>query len=303
MMRARFWGVRGSYPVAAASVARYGGHTSCVELAIDDDQSPCVLDAGTGLPQLGRALLAGPCGKGAGTIRLFLSHLHWDHVQGLPLFAPAYVPGNRIIVYGRGRAGASLRDAVLGSMRPELFPLRFDKSAVSLEFVEVTPGVPFDTGGARVTPLALNHPFGAIGYRFDAGGRSLAYITDTSPFSDILYPEHFVSGAPASLSEADRAELARLRAALVAGLRGADTTIYDTQYTDGEYARFPHFGHGTAGHALDVLADAGGRRLVLYHHAPGRTDEGLDAQLADARRLAPAGITVDAAIQGQEIVA
>lgn len=300
-MRAKFWGVRGSHPVAAASVQRYGGHTSCVELAIDDEQSPCVLDAGTGLPQLGRELLRGPCGKGAGTVRLFLSHLHWDHVQGLPLFAPAYVPGNRIVVYGRGRAGQSLRDAVLGSMRPELFPIRFDKSAVSLEFVEVTPGLPFDTGGARVTPLALNHPFGAIGYRFDAGGRSLAYVTDTSPFSDILYPEHFVTSAPAALSDGDRVELARLRDALVAGLRGADVAVYDTQYTDAEYAKTPHFGHGTAGHALEILAEAGVRRLVLFHHAPGRTDDALDAQLAGARTAAPPSIAVDAATQGETI--
>ena len=88
-MRVRFWGVRGSYPVSSKSVLRYGGHTSCVEIPVEGADFHVIMDAGTGLPELGRKLLEGPCGEGRGTVHLFLSHLHWDHVQGLPLFAPA----------------------------------------------------------------------------------------------------------------------------------------------------------------------------------------------------------------------
>ena len=200
--------------------------------------------------------------------------------------------------------GTMLKDAVLGSMRPELFPLRLHKSPATIEFVEVTPNSEFNFEGLRCRPLRLNHPFGSTGFRIDMDDKSLAYVTDTSPFTDILYPDHFVAGIPSSLSEEDKSELGQMRQDLVRGLEGCDLCIYDTQYTAEEYARTPHYGHGTQSHALQILRDAGARKLVLYHHAPGRTDEGMDEQLALARAEAdPLGIEVEAAQQGGEIKA
>jgi phosphoribosyl 1,2-cyclic phosphodiesterase len=192
-MRLTFWGVRGSYPVASHQTTRYGGHTSCVELSVEGLAAPFVLDAGTGLRNLGIRLLEGPFGRGEGTLRLFLSHLHWDHVQGLPFFGPAHVGGNRIAVYGRGRDGAPLLDAVTGITRREFFPVGMEAFPATMEFTELTTGVPVEVDGVRVLPMALNHPWGSLGYRFDHGGKSVAYITDTSPFDAIRYPERFVT--------------------------------------------------------------------------------------------------------------
>ncbi len=301
-MRLTFWGVRGSYPVASPTTLRYGGHTSCVELTVPGLDTPFVLDAGTGIRALGQKLLQGTFGRGEGWLRLFLSHLHWDHVQGLPFFGPAHVGGNRISVYGRGRFGQSLLEAVTGITQREFFPVGMDQFPAMLEFHEVVPGVPVDVEGVRVLPLALNHPWGAIGYRFDHEGKSVAYVTDTSPFDTILYPEQFVRAAPKALSEEDRAVLRRMRNDLIAGLKGTHTVVYDTQYTDAEYERFPHWGHGTAKHALDVVREAQVKRLVLFHHAPGRSDEDEDKLLQETRETADRdGIEVLASAEGMQV--
>ena len=206
-MRVTFWGVRGSYPVASPNTLVYGGHTSCVQLEVPGVEAPFVLDAGTGIRNLGMRLLEQKFGKGEGTLRLFLSHLHWDHIQGLPFFGPAHVGGNRISVYGRGRDGAPLLDAVLGITRREFFPVGMESFPATLEFTELSPGVGVMVDGVKVLPLALNHPFGSLGYRFEYGGKVVCYITDTSPFDTIRYPEKFVLGPPKSLSEDDRVVL------------------------------------------------------------------------------------------------
>ena len=300
-MRLTFWGVRGSYPVASPNTVRYGGHTSCVELTIPGVDTPFVLDAGTGLRALGQRLLEGPFGKGEGLLRLFLSHLHWDHVQGLPFFGPAHVGGNRITVYGRGRDGAPLLDAVTGITRREFFPVGMEAFPATMEFVEVSPGSALTVEGVRVLPIRLNHPFGALGYRFDHGGKSIAYITDTSPFDTILYPEKFVTAAPREISAEDRAALARMEADLVMALDRCDVVVYDTQYTDAEYEKFPHWGHGTPGHALAMMKKAKAKKLVLFHHAPGRTDEDEDRVLEGSRAAAGRELEVVAAMEGMRV--
>ena len=301
-MRLTFWGVRGSYPVASPTTVKYGGHTSCVQLELPGVDVPYVLDAGTGLRNLGMRLLEGKFGKGEGTLRLFLSHLHWDHVQGLPFFGPAHVGGNRLHVYGRGRDGAPLLDAVTGITRREFFPVGMDSFPATLEFTEITPNQVIEADGVKILPLPLNHPWGALGFRFDKDGKSVAYVTDTSPFDTIRYPERFVTGAPKELSDDDRAALNAMRADLVRGLSGADLVVYDTQYTDAEYEKFPHWGHGTPKHALAIVREAKAKRLVLFHHAPGRTDEDQDKLLAETQEIAKAdGIEVLAAKEGMRV--
>lgn len=302
-MRVTFWGVRGSYPVASPNTVHYGGHTSCVQVEIPGVDAPFVFDAGTGIRNLGQRLLeAGPFAKGEGVVRLFLSHLHWDHVQGLPFFGPAHVGGNRISVYGRGRDGAPLVDAVLGITKREFFPVGLESFPATLEFHEVQPAVAFTVDGVRVLPIQLNHPFGALGFRFDHAGKSVAYVTDTSPFDLILYPEKFVVGPPPDLSEEDRKILTGMRETLVDALRDVDVVIYDTQYTDAEYEKFPHWGHGTPRHALSVASDAGAKRLVLFHHAPGRSDADQDKVLEETRAIAR-GVEVLSAREGMRVEA
>jgi phosphoribosyl 1,2-cyclic phosphodiesterase len=268
-----FWGVRGSYPVAGAAIVRYGGQTSCVEVRSASGQC-LIVDAGTGLRALGQKLAREAAGHPA-EHHVLLSHVHWDHIQGLPFFEPAYIPGTRINVYALLTASEELHQVIGGITRHEFFPVPLELVPAVFHFVEVEPGQALAMGDFRVLPIALNHPFGSVGYRIDADGTSWAYVSDTAPFTEVLHKQHFLAG-PEQLTAADKQALSAMHDALVAALRGVDTAVYDTHYLPEEYARFTHYGHSTPEHALEVCHEAGVRRLILYHHAPAHSDDQMD---------------------------
>ena len=280
-MQITFWGVRGSYPVPGAATVRYGGQTSCVE--VRSESGDCIIvDAGTGMRALGNKLAGEAAGR-PGQYHVLLSHVHWDHIQGLPFFSPAYTPGTRISVYALLTAADELNQVIGGITRHEFFPMPLEAVPASFDFQKVEPGLDFVIGAFHITPIALNHPFGSVGYRIDADGSSWAYVADTAPFDQVLHKQHFLPG-PEPLSADDKTALEAMRAALVKRLQGVDTVVYDTHFLPEEYARFPHYGHSTPDQALEICAEANVRRLVLYHHAPAHTDDQMD-QIA-ARYLA-----------------
>ncbi|MCP4446056.1 MAG: MBL fold metallo-hydrolase [Myxococcales bacterium] len=273
-MHLTFWGVRGSYPVPGAATVRYGGHTSCVELR--SESGGClVIDAGTGLRGLGQKLAQEARDPGGTTYNLILSHVHWDHIQGLPFFEPAYIGDTKIVVHAPRAAAKELRLVIGGITRHEFFPVALDAVPADFEFQEVTPGKAFDIDEFTVLPIGLNHPFGAVGYRVDADGSSMAYVSDTAPFDRMLHKQHFTAGVEEPNSD-DLAILSEMRANLVQSLRRVDTVIYDTHFTKGEYEQFTHWGHSTPDHALEICHEAGVRQLVLYHHAPAHDDDAMD---------------------------
>ena len=294
-----FWGVRGSYPVPGRETVRYGGQTSCVEVRTASGQT-IVIDAGTGLRALGQKLAREARGV-AGTHHILLSHVHWDHIQGLPFFEPAYVPGTRIHVYALLTAADELQQVIGGITRHEFFPMSLSAVPAEFEFHEVEPRARLHLGDVEVLPIALNHPFGAVGYRCDADGTSVAYVSDTAPFTDVLHKQHFLPGLE-PLTDDDRAALERMQAELIEAIRGCDTVIYDTHFLPEEYARFPHYGHSTPEHALDIVAGNGVRRLILYHHAPSHTDDQMDEIAARYRALgAQRGVDVITACEGMRL--
>ncbi len=247
----RFWGVRGSIASPGAETAGVGGNTSCVEIMAGKTRLIC--DAGTGMRGLGQAMVA----EGPGEVTLLLSHLHWDHIQGLPFFLPAYVPGNRIAVVGRRTAEMGVGDALEHQMRAPVFPVRFGELAADVGFHHVVPGQAMHVGDAVVRCAAGNHPGGVLAYRIEHEGRAVVYATDT---------EHYSCIDPALL------ELAR----------GADVLIYDAQYTPDEYAGAVGrskvgWGHSTWEAATELAERAGVSELVLFHHDPQRTDDGVAA--------------------------
>ncbi len=298
-MQITFWGVRGSYPVPGAATVRYGGQTSCVE--VRSASGECVIvDAGTGMRQLGNKLLRESNGA-PGQYHVLLSHVHWDHIQGLPFFSPAYIPGTRISVYALLTAANELDQVIGGITRHEFFPMPLEAVPAAFDFQKVEPGVDFVVGAFHITPIALNHPFGSVGYRIDADGSSVAYVADTAPFDQVLHKQHFLSG-PEPLSADDRLALGAMRDALVARLRGVDTVIYDTHFLPEEYERFPHYGHSTPDQALAICQEAGVRRLVLYHHAPGHTDDQMDQVAATyLAKGATVGIEVLTSFEGMTL--
>jgi phosphoribosyl 1,2-cyclic phosphodiesterase len=272
----RFWGVRGSCPSPGPETASVGGNTSCVEVVAGDTR--IALDAGTGLRRLGVDLLARS--RGPVELTVLLSHVHWDHIQGLPFFAPIYAPGTKVVL-GGGVTGTPLRDSLRRQMSAPNFPVDWNDLRSTLSYAELRDGACVPMGDATVTIARANHPDAVYAYRIEHGGRSVVYATDT---------EHYACVDPR----------------LAALASGADVVIYDAQYLPEEYAgeigpTRVGWGHSTYEAGVMLCRAAGARKLVLFHHDPMRTDEGVGAIEKRARQCfddvvaAREGMTIDLA--------
>jgi phosphoribosyl 1,2-cyclic phosphodiesterase len=262
-----------------------------------------VIDAGTGIRKLGKELVGGEFGEGKGTVHLLISHTHWDHIQGLPFFSPLYHKGNRVFVYARQRDDTHLRAVFQSQTEDPYFPVPFDSVQADVALRELVEGAQFDIGPVKVSCTRLNHPWIAMAYRLDHAGRSVAYVTDTAPFRDILFEHEFIQSPPepgSPMRPEDAAKLRTMRDGVVRLCAGADLVIYDTHFTPAEYKQFPHWGHSTPLDAMEITQAAGARTLALFHHAPARTDDDLDRILAECR--AEAGkLAVIAASESHEV--
>jgi len=187
------------------------------------------------------------------------------------------------------------------------FPVPFDEAQAAIEFNELPDSAKFNIEDVQVACARLNHPYIATAYRLTVDGASVVYVSDTAPFSDILFEDQFIARPPtpgAELPAKDKQKLKLMREGVVRLCEGADLVIYDTMFTAEDYQRIPHYGHSRPGDAVGVCAEAGASRLALFHHAPERTDAEVDAILADTRVLAAKdarGLDVIAAYEGLEI--
>jgi ribonuclease BN (tRNA processing enzyme) len=193
-------------------------------------------------------------------IHLFISHAHWDHIQGLPFFEPLYIPGNRITFYSRRRDGFHLSEVIHKVIEDPYFPLSHEDWKADVSYVEIEDGETREIApGIRMASSRLNHPLIASAYRIDAQGRSFVYVTDTAPFEHMILDREFIPRAP-DLSQPVLPEVAEalsaMRSSLVQLCRGADIVVYDTMFTDEEYRRNPHWGHSAASHAMSVCSEA-----------------------------------------------
>jgi phosphoribosyl 1,2-cyclic phosphodiesterase len=268
-----FWGVRGSTPCPEEGKRRYGGNTSCVALEAPGSD-PILLDLGTGL----RAFGATQPSDGSFRGHALVTHLHFDHVQGLPFFACADRPGARFDIYAPVQPGGqTLRDAVADFIRPPYFPVCCTEFRGDYRFHGVGD-TDLVVGDAKVTVRTVPHVGDTNGYRVEMGGASVAYVSDHQQPVD--------PGADVSAGVLELAD-------------GADLLIHDAQYTSAEFAEKFHWGHCTVEYAVEVARRAGARRLALFHHDPGHDDDAVDAVLADARAAAEgSGIEVLAAAEG-----
>jgi phosphoribosyl 1,2-cyclic phosphodiesterase len=266
----RFWGVRGSLPAAGPQFAGVGGNTSCVEVRAGDEL--IILDAGTGLFPLAESLT-----RPVRATFLF-SHFHWDHIQGFPMFRPAYEPGNAFVLYGPGPGG--VESALRRQMQAPHFPVPLDALRADLDFRTIEPGQDIRVGAATVRAAMLNHPQGCLGYRISYGGTSVVYATDNEQLGGGL-----------------------LNPSLIDVARDAQLLILDAQYTDDEYhgrcgPERHGWGHSTITEACRVATSAGVEQLALFHHDPSHTDDHISANLRKARSRFP---NVIAACEGQSV--
>ena len=316
-MIVRFWGTRGSLPVAltsadirdkivrallkasgrsfasseeATAFARkeldfsvkntFGGHTPCVELDLGDEQY-YVCDMGSGARPFGAHLLARQHGRPA-TVNIFMSHVHWDHIMGFPFFGPAYVPGTKIRIHG---CHDILEHAFRLQQAPPCFPVEFDQMAASMEFVQLTPGTKHQVGSLSVTPGLQLHSGDSYGYRFDIAGKTVVYSTDS---------EH-------KLDDGD--EVRRI----ADFFREADIVIFDAMYALADAISVKaDWGHSSNIVGVELCQMALAKHLVLFHHEPANSDATLERLQNETRRfeeLTRDGpmLTVSSAYDGMEI--
>ena len=284
----RFWGTRGSIPSPGLATARYGGNTPCVELRTQEGWL-VILDAGTGIRELGRSLMARTNGEGvAGDI--FLTHAHWDHIQGIPFFAPLFHKGNHFTIWGSRSLQTSIDRVVRDQMSPVVFPVSFEELQARIDFQELAEERRAGSG-YEVAAIGVRHPGGAMGYRFterNSGAGGLVYVSDNE------------------LSAAARYDTPRSwRSRFVEFVRDADVLIHDTMYRAEEYRQFVGWGHSTYEDAVELALEARVGRLVLFHHHPERTDDEVDRCVASCRELVQARgarLEIIAAAEGMTLI-
>jgi phosphoribosyl 1,2-cyclic phosphodiesterase len=266
-----FYGVRGSTPCSCDRTRRYGGNTSCVGVSVPGED-PLIFDLGTGSRYLGQDLVE----RGATRATALVSHLHWDHVQGLPFFPFLLVPGNHLTIVGPPQGEVSLEDAVRRAVSPPVFPVELEALPGTIEFVEIGDGT-LEVGGATVTVAPCPHVGPTNAYRIDAGSGSVAYISDhQQPVDGSL--------------EVDPG--------IVELCRGVDVLIHDAQYSPEEFVQKATWGHCMVDFAVEVARLAGARRLVLYHHDPTHDDHTLDQFHQRGVELAAGAVEVLTAREG-----
>lgn len=257
MVNITFWGVRGSTPCPCEANKRYGGNTACVSVEAPD-LDPIVFDLGTGLRFFGDAIGADGPFRGLALV----THLHWDHVQGLPFFVPIHQPGSSIQICGRSDEG-TIRQAFNSFMRPPFFPVRPDDLSGDIGFSDVADD-DFEWGRAHVSVRDVPHTGATNGYRVEVDGVVIAYVSDHQEPTD-------GGGIAPSVLEL---------------CRDADLVIHDAQYEPHEFALKADWGHCTVEYAVRVAAEAGAKRVALFHHDPSHGDEVVDRLLVEARNFA-----------------
>ncbi len=259
-MRIKIWGCRGSLPAPGGETDKYGGNTTCVEIRLKDG-TLIIIDAGSGIRKLGKALLKE---KALNNIYLFLTHSHWDHLQGFPFFTPAYMPDYNIYVRGGPLAMQSLKEFLKYQMNPPYFPVSFDLLKAQFDFNYDNPEEQI-IGCARIVPILLSHPNGGYGFKIIEESKTFVFLTD----NELEYSHE------GGLTEAEYINFCR----------GSNILFHDAQYTVEEYKITRGWGHSTFLAATRLSMAAEVNRFGIFHHDPDHTDEDLDRYILPCQEL------------------
>jgi phosphoribosyl 1,2-cyclic phosphodiesterase/ActR/RegA family two-component response regulator len=263
VFRVKFWGTRGSIATPGPETIRYGGNTACVEVRCGEDI--IIFDCGTGIRELGIALAKEYAERNL-EVHLFVSHTHWDHIQGFPFFQPAYRAGNRVNIYSLHSPDRSLERLFTGQMDGNYFPVTLDELMARLHFEELAGDVRI--GDVKISNMHLNHPGLALSFRMESKGRSLVYMTDHEPYHKLL---------------GESPHTKKLDDEIDSFAKGTDLLIREAQYTDEEYKVKRGWGHSTTSDAAGSAVHSDVKRLVLFHHDPMHDDQKIDSMVEFCR--------------------
>lgn len=266
-MKVRFWGVRGSIASPGPKTVRYGGNTTCIEIRTDNNEL-IIIDAGTGIFPLSQTLLA----ELPVTANVFITHSHWDHIQGLPFFIPNFIPGNLLRLHGAFDpvTGKGVEQIMAVQLQYSYFPVREAEMKANIEYVTLAPEKSIQIGSATVTPYLMNHPVVDFGYRVEAHGKSVFFTGDHEPPFNIYEPGEEAYAEYQSFVDEKSESILR-------AMRGVDVLISDSSYTEQEYPTKKGWGHGTFNTSIEYAKKAGAKVLFCTHHEPTRSDDALDA--------------------------
>jgi phosphoribosyl 1,2-cyclic phosphodiesterase len=275
MLSVRFWGDRGSIPCPGPATVKYGGNTSCLEIRAD--KRLVIIDFGTGIKPLGDWLMANDFKNGPINTDIFITHTHWDHIMGFPMFTPIFIPTSKLRIRGPVSYEDDTLESIIGAqLSYRYWPVRQSELSAHIEYDQIKE-TSLDLGdGLWVTTKYLNHPILCLGYRFEYKGKSIVTAYDNEPFRN-LFP---TDPADPSYDE-DAAREGGLAAReenekLLRFFLGADILIHDAQYTAAEYEAHLGWGHSSYEHAINSAHKARVKKLVFFHHDPNRTDEQLE---------------------------
>jgi phosphoribosyl 1,2-cyclic phosphodiesterase/DNA-binding NarL/FixJ family response regulator len=257
----KFWGTRGSNPVAGPEYVRYGGNTSCLEVRHGDDL--IIIDAGSGIRPLGETLSFSK----AKTIHLFLSHTHWDHITGFPFFNPIYNHHHHVCIWAPIGYEKTVKDLFTDMLAYAYFPVRLDDIEAKLTFKDLLEGETVTIGAISITTHYAFHPGATLCFKIQAGGKTFGYASD----NEVLMGYH---GDPSAIGK-DHKLLENLHS-MIKFFKDCDFLIHEAQYTDAEYQKKVGWGHSSVSNASVLVKYCDVKEWILTHHDPTHTDEQLE---------------------------
>jgi phosphoribosyl 1,2-cyclic phosphodiesterase len=303
-VKVKFWGVRGSIPCPGPHTVKYGGNTACLELRFPELDRLIIIDAGSGIRELGNYLLAQDLARGPINTEIYLTHTHWDHIMGFPFFSPAYLPDTKLKICGPvSYEEESLEHIVGGQMTYRYFPVRDAELAADISYLELQEGRRDIGDGITLFTKYLNHPVLCLGYRFEYRGKILCTAYDTEPFRNVFVTDPAHPDYDEAMAEEGEKEAWDQNRLLEDFFAGADLLIHDTQYTEEEYRACKiGWGHTSLETAIASARRSGVKKLAFIHHDPMRTDARID-KLSElyCRSADAAGPEIFFAREGMEI--
>lgn len=277
-MKLKFWGVRGSIPTPGKHTVRYGGNTPSLELRLDNDEL-IIFDAGTGIRSFGDHLIKNGESISA---HLFITHPHWDHIQGFPFFKPAFIAGNELTIVGTERPEKKLNEIIAEQMNKIYFPVQLHELNAKIKFLPIGEGNEIKVSGATVKTMYVNHPGFTVGYRLEYKGKIFVYISDNEPydrkaakrltnFEQIVKDKYEMGNGDQNQRVFDFC-------------RDADLLIHDATYTPEEYIDRVGWGHSHYLFTLRVATEANVKRLYLFHHDQNHSDDKVDEILRKCKK-------------------